>query len=99
LIGFALLLHTPDFSWSLDAAGENLSGDFSRWRFAIRELKAVLPPEKALLVATSAALAKVLTGLLEHPCEIGCSPKFYIDDGVLAPIAAGLPRVHCDDAR
>jgi hypothetical protein len=91
---FVFIFHVPDFSWTLDAAGENLSGDFSRWRFAIRELKAVLPSEKMLLLATSAALANALTGLLQHPCEIGCSPKFYIDDTVLAPIAAGLPRVN-----
>ena len=59
---FVFIFHTPDFSWSLDAAGENLSGDFSRWRFAIRELKAVLPPEKSLLVATdpiAAGLSRV----------------------------------------
>jgi hypothetical protein len=91
---FVFIFHVPDFSWTLDAAGENLSGDFSRWRFAMRELKAVLPSEKALLLATSATLANALTGLLEHPCEIGCSPKFYIDDTVLDPIAANLPRVH-----
>ncbi len=90
---FVFIFHVPDFSWTLDAAGENLSGDFSRWRFAMRELKAVLPSEKALLVATSATLANALAGLLEHPCEIGCSPKFYIDDAVLDPIAANLPRV------
>jgi hypothetical protein len=91
---FIFIFHAPDFSWTLDATGENLGGDFSRWRFAIREIKTVLPPEKVLLLATSASLASALTGLLEHPCAVGCSPKFYIDDAVLAPIAANLPRVN-----
>jgi hypothetical protein len=91
---FVFIFHVPDFAWTLDAAGTNLSGDFSRWRFAMRELKSVLPAGKAILLATSAALANALTGLLDHPCTLGCSPKFYIDDAVLDPIAGKLPRVN-----
>ncbi|HEX4195570.1 MAG TPA: hypothetical protein VHY80_20845, partial [Stellaceae bacterium] len=41
---FVFIFHTPDFSWRLDPEGANLAGDFSRWRFATRQLKAVLPP-------------------------------------------------------
>jgi hypothetical protein len=91
---FVFIFHVPDFAWTLDAGGTNLSGDFSCWRFAIRELKAVLPPEKTILLATSASLANALTGLLELPCTLGCLPKFYIDDAVLDPIAAKLPRAN-----
>jgi hypothetical protein len=91
---FVFIFHVPDFAWTLDAAGQNLSGDFSCWRFAMRELKAVLPPEKIIVLTTSGALATALTGLFDHPCVEGCSPKFYIDDAVLDPIAASLPRVN-----
>jgi hypothetical protein len=91
---FVFIFHTPDFSWRLDAEGDNLAGDFSRWRFATRQLKAVLPPEKLLLFAAPADLARALAPMIDYPCIASPMPTFYIDDAVLAPIAAQLPRVN-----
>ncbi len=90
---FVFIFHTPELFWRLDAGGVNLAGDFSRWRFAMRQLKAMLPPEKLLLFATTADLARALTPMIEYPCIAGPLPTFYLDDAVLAPLAAQFPRV------
>jgi hypothetical protein len=91
---FVFVFHTPDFSWRIDPEAANLAGDFSRWRFAMRQLKAVLPPEKLLLFATTENLARAVTPIIEYPCAAGPLPTFYLDDAVFAPIAAKLPHVN-----
>jgi glycosyltransferase involved in cell wall biosynthesis len=91
---FAFIFHIPDIGWTIDASGDNLTGHFSRWQEAMRQLEAVLPPEKLLLSATTVKLANALSAVLDHPCIAGPLPTFYLDDAVLAPIAARLPRVN-----
>jgi glycosyltransferase involved in cell wall biosynthesis len=91
---FAFIFHIPDIAWTIDAAGDNITGRFSRWQEAMRQLEAVLPPEKILFSATTVKLADALTAMLDHPCIAGPLPTFYLDDAVLAPIAARLPRVN-----
>ncbi|HEX4192024.1 MAG TPA: hypothetical protein VHY80_02960, partial [Stellaceae bacterium] len=44
--------------------------------------------------AMSADLAQALAPMIDYPCIVGAMPTFYIDDAVLALIAAQLPRVN-----
>src|SRR6201999_2885776 len=91
---FAFIFHIPDIAWTIDASGDNLTGHFSRWQEGMRQTEAVLTPEKLLLSATTVKLANALSAVLVHPCIAGPLPTFYLDDAVLAPIAARLPRVN-----
>ncbi len=91
---FAFIFHIPDIAWTIDAAGDNITGRFSRWQEAMRQLEVVSPPEKILFSATTVKLANALTAMLDHPCIAGPLPTFYLDDAVLAPITARLPRVN-----
>lgn len=87
---FVFVFHVPDFTWTTDAARQKVRGDYSRLRYAMKRLKAVLPPEKIIVFAISDKLATALGPMLDHPCRVGPMPTFYAEES--AEAVAG-PRV------
>lgn len=80
----AFIFYGPDFDWRVDPQRSQLSGDFSRARYAMRRLRAVLPAEKTIVLAMGDKFASVLPEVLQHPCEACVLPKYFTDPGVLA---------------
>jgi len=71
-----------------------VDGDFSRWRYAITRLRAVMPAEKLIAYATNPRLAKVLGDTFQHPCESCPHPPYYMNtDSLGDALAKTDPRV------
>lgn len=78
------IFYVPDFDWQIDPERSRVNGDFSRLHYAMKRLRAVLPAEKTVILATTDRLASVLQSLLRHPCTACPMPKHYVDPQVLA---------------
>jgi glycosyltransferase involved in cell wall biosynthesis len=65
----AVIVHVPDDAWQVDRAKNELSGPIATWRFAINQLKAVLPANKFTIAAIDARLAHFLSNILQHPVK------------------------------
>lgn len=77
------IFHVPDFDWRIDPERNRVSGDFSRARYGMDRLRAVLPAEKAIVLATTDRLAAVLRTILQYPCDICALPTYFVDPHVL----------------
>lgn len=80
---FAFIFYGPDFDWRIDPQRRGVSGDFSRARYAMKRLRAVLPAEKTIVLAMGKKFASVLPTVLRHPCEACVLPKYFTDPNVL----------------
>ena len=78
----AFIFYGPDFDWRIDPERSRISGDFSRARYAMRRLRAVLPAEKIIVLAMGDKFASVLPTVLGHPCEACVLPKYFVDSNV-----------------
>ena len=77
------IFHAPDFSWRIDPQRRRVDGDFSRVRLAMDRLRAVLPAEKTIVLATAVRLTALLRTVLRHPCDTAAMPTYFIDPRTL----------------
>lgn len=80
---FVFIFYGPDFDWRIDPQRTGITGDFSRVRYAMRRLRAVLPAEKTIVLAMGEKFASVLPTVLQHPCQACVLPKYFTDPNVL----------------
>jgi glycosyltransferase involved in cell wall biosynthesis len=89
------IFHTPSFGWSIDDSRTALSGDYSWHRHAAKRLRAALPPEKLVLLATNPRLAKAISVATELDCGQVPLAMNYVSDPVLASgDERKMPHVH-----
>jgi hypothetical protein len=89
------IFHTPSFAWSIDEERKSLTGDYSWHRHAAKRLRAALPPEKLVLLATNPRLAKALSVATELECGQVPLAAHYVSDSVLVGgDERKMPRVH-----
>ncbi|HUI19027.1 MAG TPA: hypothetical protein VL244_15265 [Alphaproteobacteria bacterium] len=85
---FVFIFYQPDFNWTIDRERNRLDGDFSRMRYGMKRLRAVLPAEKLVVYATTVGLAKALEPIIDYPCGVCPLPTYYGDAGALAASGA-----------
>ena len=89
------IFYQPDFGWTIDRERNRLDGDFSRMRYGMKRLRAVLPAGKLAVYATTIGLAKALEPIIEYPCGVCPMPTYYGAAGAFAaPGARDETRVN-----
>lgn len=89
------IFHTPSFGWSVDDNRVSLAGDYSWHRYAAKRLRALLPPEKIVLLATNPRLAKAIAFATQLQCAPAPLAIHYVSDTVLAAASErAMPRAH-----
>ena len=81
---FVFIFYQPDFNWTIARERNRLDGDFSRMRYGMKRLRAVLPAANVVVYATTVGLPKALEPIIDYPCGVCPMPTYYGDAGALA---------------